>query len=114
MGGAGAPSVDEFLWAFGMVLSRAFVLKNTPRLLPFVDLLNHDPTVGRRARAPTLLARSQTRAFSSNWEVKNGGVATSVMKPQMSGRCATVQRTASRRQNCTIQACRHRHLPNAC
>lgn len=31
----------ELIWAYGMVLSRSFLLGSTPRLLPFADMLNH-------------------------------------------------------------------------
>eukprot|EP00035_Acanthoeca_spectabilis_P027079 m.465292 g.465292 ORF g.465292 m.465292 type:complete len:526 (-) comp24076_c0_seq1:439-2016(-) len=37
---------DELAWAFGMVLSRAFVANGIPRLIPFVDMLNHHSASG--------------------------------------------------------------------
>ena len=39
-------SEAELLWAFGMVTSRSFVVDGVPRLLPFVDMLNHHPAAG--------------------------------------------------------------------
>jgi hypothetical protein len=40
------PTEQEWLWAVGMAISRAFSVGGVPRLLPFVDLLNHHPEAG--------------------------------------------------------------------
>ena len=46
VGLAPPPRKAEWLWAVGMVLSRAFSAAGVVRLLPFVDLLNHSPDAG--------------------------------------------------------------------
>ena len=75
------PVKDDFLWAFGMVFSRAFVLQGVPRLLPFVDLLNHHPTAGEIGIVPASSSASkhdvERHDHGHTWEktAPGGGLA---------------------------------------
>eukprot|EP00037_Helgoeca_nana_P000570 m.22289 g.22289 ORF g.22289 m.22289 type:complete len:562 (-) comp10696_c0_seq1:271-1956(-) len=55
-----AADENELIWAYGMVLSRAFVVGGIPRLIPFVDMLNHDPLGGGITIGPGSASNADT------------------------------------------------------
>ena len=57
------------LWAFGMATSRSFIVDGVPRLVPFVDMLNHRPAAGGIdviTPPPTLLRLNPRRVVLSD------------------------------------------------
>lgn len=76
-------SDDELLWAFGMVHSRAFVVDGIPRLVPFVDTLNHNSAGGgvgfvRSSSGATLPPSSSASAITATVAAASGTSANFV------------------------------------
>ena len=80
------PGQHEWLWAIGMTLSRAFTTGGVPRLLPFVDALNHHPDAGEiQIISPTaLIDEADARSPPVGGGHGGGSVANGHLAPRNS------------------------------